>query len=136
MGDIMSYCKNKKQCPVKPVGGTILLELLTDNEVLDSKIIIPEKVKKNTLQGIVLAVGPALKLDEFGLMIGDRVLTDVGLTPVPKPKNWTCERNLVIAQAHNIKCVLDRFENCKNVKCNDDNDENCENPDYCHTIVS
>jgi chaperonin GroES len=64
---------------IKPLGGRILVEPVTEGEVKKGGIIIPDSAKEKPQEGLVVALGTG-KLDENGEAVafhvkeGDRVL--------------------------------------------------------------
>jgi len=91
-----------KKC--KPCGHQILLELLTPQEMLGTKLIINEQ-KQNIreFQAIVLDIGPNIK-EEYGFKIGDRVLLSGPGVPVPNYDD--SERDKILMDPICIKAVL------------------------------
>lgn len=92
-----------KKC--KPCGYQVLLELLTPQEMLDTKIIINEQKQAiREFQAIVLDIGPSMK-DEYGFKVGDRVLLSGSGVPVPNYDN--SERDKILMDPICIKAVLE-----------------------------
>jgi co-chaperonin GroES (HSP10) len=88
----------------KPCGHQILLELLTDQEMYNTKIIVNEQVRnKKEFHAIVLSIGPCVK-DEHGFKVGDRVLLSGAGVPVPNYDN--SDREKILMEPHCIKAVL------------------------------
>lgn len=91
-----------KHC--KPCGYQVLLELLTPQEMLDTKLIINEQ-KQNIreFQAIVLDIGPNIK-EEYGFKVGDRVILSGSGVPVPNYDG--SERDKILMDPTCIKAVL------------------------------
>lgn len=88
---------------VKPVGATILVEMLNADEALGTKLYISEKTAVGAPQGYILAIGPNLS-KECGLNPGDRVLLQGKFVPVPEFDGSQRARGIV--EFHDIKAVL------------------------------
>ena len=86
-----------------PCGYQVLLELLTDQEVYNTKIIVNDQKNKKEYHAIVLAIGPGVK-DEHGFKVGDRVLLSGPGVPVPNFDD--SEREKILMEPHCIKAVL------------------------------
>jgi co-chaperonin GroES (HSP10) len=87
----------------KPCGHQVLLELLTTQEMLGTKLIVNEQKNIREFQAIVLAMGPSIK-DEHGFKVGDRVLLSGSGVPVPNYDNN--DRDKILMEPHCIKAVL------------------------------
>jgi len=105
-----------KQPPVravKPLGGQILVEVYSEEELSDSPIILPDNAKgKASLgvggapQGRVLDIGPGLPA-EFGIKVGDRVLLQGSFVPLPKLSDQRDgDRERALVEPHTIKALL------------------------------
>ncbi len=105
-----------KQPPVKavkPLGGQILVEIYTEDELSDSAIILPDNAKgKGSLgvggapQGRVLDIGPGLPA-EFGVKVGDRVLLQGSFVPLPKLSDQRDgDRERALVEPHTVKAIL------------------------------
>lgn len=70
-----------KNC--RPCGSQVLLDLLSVQEMMGTELIMTNKKPVGEYQAIVLAVGPAVELDNWGFKVGDRVLLSGNGTPVP-----------------------------------------------------
>lgn len=77
---------------VKPCGSLVLLEILTQQEVLGTRFTIMEGKSPMAGAGVgapqawVRATGPGFKEDTYGFKTGDRVLLSTGVAvPVPRP---------------------------------------------------
>lgn len=94
----------KSVSSVKPAGNQVLLELLTAQEVLNTKIIVNESKAYKEFQAIVLAEGPLAKCDQYGFKIGDRVILSGNGVPVPNFDNTGRDR--VLMEPNCVKAVL------------------------------
>jgi co-chaperonin GroES (HSP10) len=88
----------------KPVGSQVLLELLTAQEILNTKLHLGNNKANAEYQAFVVAAGPGLKSDSWGFNVGDRVL--VSGSGVPVPTYDESERERVLMEPHSIKAVL------------------------------
>ena len=86
---------------IKATGAFIIVELLTAQEAAGTQIELGSNSKVPP-QAYVVDIGPALKAEEWGIKVGDRVLLQGNFVPTPKIK----DRMLGIVQAHDVKCVL------------------------------
>jgi co-chaperonin GroES (HSP10) len=95
----------KKVTGCKPCGSQILIELLTTQELANTKLFLTNKKQKDDFQAIVLAVGPSIKTENYGFNVGDRVVISGGAVPVPDygPES---ERERVLVEPSTIKAVL------------------------------
>jgi co-chaperonin GroES (HSP10) len=90
---------------VKPAGFNVLVEMLTTQELMNTKFEIAGNSNTGEPpQAYVLAIGPSVKVDDYGIKVGDRVLLQGHYVPVPSYGNSTRERGLV--QPHDIKAIL------------------------------
>jgi co-chaperonin GroES (HSP10) len=90
-----------KKC--RPCGSQILLELLTAQEMLGTKLIVNETKTMKEFQAIILGIGPLVS-DTYGFKLGDRVLISGNGTPVPNYDG--SERDKVLMEPSAIKAVL------------------------------
>lgn len=89
---------------VRPCGSQVLVEVLNPEECYGTKLILHKQTKVETPQAIILAVGPAVKLADWGFDIGDRVLLSAQVTPVPNFNE--SKRNKVLLEPHCVKAVV------------------------------
>ena len=70
----------------KPVGQQVLVEHLTDNEMMGTALALPGKSRTagEIQQSYVLAIGPMLDQEKWGFKVGDRVMVQGSYNPVPK----------------------------------------------------
>lgn len=107
-----SCCGESKKCSseiksvsaVKPTGNQILLELLTAQEVLNTKIIVNESKAYKEFQAIILAEGPLAKGEQYGFKVGDRVILSGNGVPVPNFDNTGRDR--ILMEPNCVKAVL------------------------------
>lgn len=104
--------KIRKVTGRKAVGSSILVEMLSPEEAAGSMLATTGK----STQGRILDIGPALKPDEWGIAKGSRVLLQGTFVPVPKFPDGD-NRDLVIVDAHMIKCVFEEEQCCGKEKC-------------------
>lgn len=90
---------------VRPTGNQILLELLTAQEMLGTKIIVNESKNFKEFQAIVLAEGPLAKCDQYGFKVGDRVILSGNGVPVPNFDNTGRDR--VLMEPNCVKAILE-----------------------------
>jgi co-chaperonin GroES (HSP10) len=88
----------------RPVGSQILLELLTAQEIMNTKLHLRNNKATNEYQAFVLACGPGITSESWGFKVGDRVL--VSGSGVPVPNYDDSERDRVLMEPHSIKGVL------------------------------
>lgn len=90
---------------VKPCGSQVLVEILTPQELMNTPITISDKTDlKVPLQGYIRAVGPGVKVEDWGFKVGDRVLISGG--GVIAPNYNDCHRDSFFMEPHAIKSVL------------------------------
>jgi co-chaperonin GroES (HSP10) len=88
----------------KPIGMKILVEMLTPQEMMGSTVVHVNKDAniKDPPQGYILAIGPMLEADKYGIKVGDRVLLQG--TFVASPSNGQRQQGLI--EVHTIHAVL------------------------------
>lgn len=90
---------------VKPCGAQVLLELLTVQEMMGTKLILKNNTQAHAeYQAYVIAAGPTIDLSIYGFKVGDRVLLSGNGTPVPNYDNT--ERERILMDPFAIKAVL------------------------------
>lgn len=94
--------KEVKGC--KPVGSQVLLELLTAQEIMNTKLHLNNNKPTNEYQAFVKALGPNLNPENWGFNVGDRVILSGSGVPVPNYDD--SERDRVLMEPHCIKGVL------------------------------
>jgi hypothetical protein len=89
----------------KPCGSSVLLELLTVQEMMGTKLFLKNDTNSQPeYHAYVLAIGPALDPRPYGFKVGDRVLLSGSGTPIPNFDN--CERERILMEPYCIKAVL------------------------------
>ena len=90
----------------KPVGQLVLVEHLTDNEMLGTSLHLPESTAgtAEVQQSIVLAVGPRFSTENWGFDVGDRVMVIGSYNPVPKYGAEDREKGII--EPHTVRAVL------------------------------
>lgn len=88
----------------KPCSGQILLELLTVQEMMGTKLFLKNSETHAEYQAYVLAMGPAVDARLYGFQVGDRVLLSGNGTPVPNYDN--SERERILMDPYCVKAVL------------------------------
>jgi hypothetical protein len=88
----------------KPCGAMVLLELLTAQEILHTKLHLQNNKANAEYQGYVISVGPNFNPDAYGFSLGDRVLVSGNGVPVPNYDDG--ERDRVLMEPFGIKAVL------------------------------
>ena len=90
---------------VKPCGATVLVEILTEQEMLNTSLTLSSTTKiQAPLQGYIRAVGPAFKASDYGFDIGDRVL--ISGAGVMAPNYDSCHRDRYFMEPYAIKSIL------------------------------
>ena len=90
---------------IRPCGTQVLLELLTVQEMMGTKLILKNNQQNFAeYQAYVVATGPCLDLAPYGFKVGDRVLLSGNGTPVPNYDNN--ERERILMEPFCVKAVL------------------------------
>jgi hypothetical protein len=102
----------KKVVDCEPVGFTILVEILTAQEVLGTRLLVGNEQKVGAPQAYIRKIGPFVKEEKnYNFEVGDRVLLTGNYTPVPKMvEHAQEERTFGIVEPHAIKAVLKEGE--------------------------
>jgi hypothetical protein len=110
MSSSIALPENAKEVPavtaVKPFGSMIMIEYLTPEEMMGTKLYVKSSVSdKLAQQAYIVAFGPNLKAEDIGLNVGNRVIVTGGnFTPVPNVDGSTRVRG--VTEVHNVKAVL------------------------------
>jgi len=90
---------------VQPCGSQVLVETLTPQELMNTNLHLSEATEvKQPLQGYVRAVGPAVKVEDWGFKVGDRVV--ISGNGVMAPNYDHSHRDRFLMEPHAIKGVL------------------------------
>jgi hypothetical protein len=90
---------------VKPTGSQVLIEILTPNELMGTKLAITDKVDlKVPLQGYIKSVGPSFNPETWGFNVGDRVL--ISGSGVIAPNYDDSNRDRFFMEPTAVKSVL------------------------------
>lgn len=89
---------------VKPCGSQVLVELLTAQEMMQTKLKLGKDVQMGMPQAVILDVGPAVTPSNWGWAVGDRVFLH-GTGPII-PAYGNHERDRVLIEPHAIKAVI------------------------------
>ena len=92
----------------RPVGSQVLVEHLTDNEMLGTSLSLPSGKTSGgneVQQSIILDYGPGFDPKNWGYDKGDRVMVVGSYNPVPKLRPDQ-EREMGIIEPHNVRAVL------------------------------
>jgi hypothetical protein len=90
---------------VKPTGSQVLIEILTPNELMGTKLAITDKVDlKVPLQGYIKCVGPSFNPETWGFNVGDRVL--ISGSGVMAPNYDDSNRDRFFMEPTAVKSVL------------------------------
>lgn len=94
---------------VKPCGLQVLVEVLTAQEALGTRLVVTESTSVNGApQGYVLAFGPKVSPD-LGFKVGDRVTLHGNFTPVPESNKLdkkNPDRPWILVEPNQIKAVF------------------------------
>lgn len=91
---------------IKAVGNSILVELLSQQEMAETNFILVEKDKKDSMgppQGRILKMGPFVDYENYGIKEGDRVVLTGSFVPMPRVGN---DKTKAIVDVTAIKAVL------------------------------
>lgn len=91
-------------CDVKATCGFILVEMLTPEESMGTRLEL-SNAKSVPNQAYVLDVGPAVKVEDYGIRVGNRVLLQGTFVPVPRIPG-TSGRELAIVDPSTVKCIF------------------------------
>jgi hypothetical protein len=113
MEDTLKKKAVRKVVGAKPVGGGLLVEILTETEASDSQMYVSGR---DGTQAYVIAIGPALsacgELDgapaaKMGVKPGDRILLRGGCAPLAVPGLRSENgRTMSIIDPHDVRAVL------------------------------
>lgn len=90
----------------KAIGTHIVVEILSPDEAYNSIIYVPDNAKLPAMHGYILDIGPALKGEDWGIKIGDRVIVWGEFTPIPRHKDDPNKRKMGAFQPHSLKVVF------------------------------
>lgn len=94
---------------IHPFGSTVLVEMLTKQESVGTKLWIREDSDVGAEQGYVLELGPSLKPEECRLKVGDRVILQGTYVPIMNYDQHPRKRGIV--ELHNIKAIIEEAKN-------------------------
>jgi hypothetical protein len=107
--DGTAVCSVPSVTGVKPCGTQVLVEILTSQEALGTKLVVSETASvSGAPQGYVLAVGPKVSSD-LGFQVGDRVTLHGNFTPLPEGQKFNKknpDRPWILVEPHQIKAVF------------------------------
>ena len=90
---------------VRPIGSQIMVELLSAQEAIGTKLVISgSSTEVGAPQGYILGHGPRFDPNDWGFGVGDRVLLQGKHVPLPKLDEWKRERSLM--DPNMVKAVL------------------------------
>lgn len=90
---------------VTPVGSQVFIEILNKDEVLGTKLTLPNNQEvTDTPQAYILALGPGITPEDWGFNVGDRVMFSGGF--VASPAFDDSRRVKGTIEPHSIKAVL------------------------------
>lgn len=110
-GNSVSFTSLKKIKDVVAAGTQVLVELLTDQELMNTSLILANKGKNSkggadyAAQGYIISIGASVKAQDWGIKVGDRVIISSG-NCVPAPKREGCDRERYFMDPHAIKGVV------------------------------
>lgn len=94
----------KKITNCNPVGNFVLIEHLSAQEALGTKLHLGDSAQPDVPQAVILAIGPNVDVPKFGFSVGDRVIVQGSFVPVPDYGD--SERRKGLVDPHAIKGVL------------------------------
>jgi hypothetical protein len=107
--DGKAFHKVKPVSGVRPCGTQVLVELLTAQEALGTRLQIdPSASVSGAPQGYVISLGPKVPSD-MGFGVGDRVTLHGNYTPLPEGQKFNREnshRPWILIEPHQIKAVF------------------------------
>lgn len=93
---------------IHPAGSSILVELLSPEDILGTKLVMREDAKVGNQQAYIVEFGPTVKQDEVKLKVGDRVLIQGKAMELPETKKFSSsKKKLCLVEIHNIKAVFE-----------------------------
>jgi co-chaperonin GroES (HSP10) len=101
---------------LKACGSQILVELLNEDEMLNTSLIIPKAKqadgKMDTPQAYIIAMGPKVIESDWGFKVGDRVMfSTTQFVAAPNYNKHSRDRGCLEPMA--IRAVLVEGENCE-----------------------
>ncbi len=93
----------KKVVNAKATGQSVLVELLSANDVMETSLHLGEKTKVEAPQAYIVDIGPQVDREKFGVTVGDRIVLSGGFIPLPKGDSG---RQRGIIDVFSIKAVL------------------------------
>lgn len=104
-GNVISNVPTLKD--VKPCGSQVLVELLTAQEILGTKLLVEDSSTiTGAPQGYIRALGPRVTPD-WGFNINDRVTLHGNFTPLPESINRpNSHRPWILIEPNQIKAIL------------------------------
>lgn len=107
--------KAPKISGVHPFGSKILVEILNQDELLDTNLFVPDNVKNDGApQAYIIELGPQINSDS-GLKVGQRIYWTGKGTAVEDPRNTKRVRALL--EVHNIQAVIEEEGVCCGGNC-------------------
>lgn len=92
---------------IQPCGSQVLVELLTSQEVLGTKLIVEESATiTGAPQGYIVKTGPRVS-EDWGFKVGDRVTLHGNFTPLPENiDRKNSHRPWILIEPNQIKAIL------------------------------
>ena len=102
---VVSFVPSLKD--VQPCGSQVLVELLTPQEVLGTKLIVEDSATiTGAPQGYVVKLGPKVS-EDWGFKTGDRVTLHGNFTPLPESiDRRNSHRPWILIEPNQIKALL------------------------------